>query len=239
MNRELLERGLNDLEIDFSEEQLDQFAEYSELLKEWNKKINLTAITDDDGIAVKHFLDCALPLRYVDFKEGAKIADIGTGAGFPGLPIKILRQDMSLTLLDSLNKRINFLNEVKRELGLRQVECIHARAEELSLDRAYRDKYDYVVSRAVAGMGMLCEYCLPYVKPGGYFVALKADNSEAEIEEAKPMIGNLGGTVEEIIKAPLPRTDIVRTLAVIKKLSPTPKAFPRSQKKIKQANKKI
>lgn len=233
MNTELFKKGLNKLNIEITPEQIKQFEEYSQLLKEWNEKINLTAITDDDGIAVKHFLDSVLPLSAVDFGVSAKIADVGTGAGFPGIPLKILRPDLELTLIDSLNKRINFLNTVTEELGLSDTRCIHARAEELSRNKVYRESFDIVVSRAVANMTVLCEYCLPYVKVGGMFAALKARDADEEITAAKAMIGNLGGKIENTYSVALPETDIVRTIAVIRKIKPTPSAFPRTAKKIK------
>lgn len=236
MNKELFISGLNELNIEPTEEQICKFSKYSDLLKEWNENINLTTITDDDGIAIKHFLDCVLPLSYIDLEDSANIADIGTGAGFPGLPIKIMREDISLTLVDSLNKRVKFLSTVSESLNLRDVECIHARAEELSRNQKYREKFDYVFSRAVANLTTLSEYCLPYVTIGGYFVALKSNDVEHEISESKSMIGTLGGVIEDVVKAPLPKSDIIRSLIIIKKVKITPKSFPRNAKKIKQQN---
>ena len=237
MNRELFLNGLKKLNIEITDIQTEQFEKYSDLLKEWNEKINLTAITDDDGISIKHFLDCILLLKYIDIPENASVADIGTGAGFPGLPVKIMRSDVSLCLVDSLNKRINFLNEVKTQLGLDDVQCIHSRAEELARKREYREKFDFVLSRAVANLTVLCEYCLPFLRVGGIFVALKSSEIKEETEEALSMIGNLGGKVKEIISAPLPESDITRSLVVIEKVRETPKSFPRSSKRIKQSRK--
>lgn len=237
MNRELFLNGLKKLNIEITDIQTEQFEKYSDLLKEWNEKINLTAITDDDGISIKHFLDCILLLKYIDINENASVADIGTGAGFPGLPVKIMRSDVSLCLVDSLNKRINFLNEVKTQLGLDDVQCIHSRAEELARKREYREKFDFVLSRAVANMTVLCEYCLPFLRIGGTFVALKSSEIKEETDEALSMIGNLGGKVKEIISAPLPESDITRSLVVIEKVRETPKSFPRSSKRIKQSRK--
>lgn len=237
MNRELFLNGLKKLNIEITGIQTEQFEKYSDLLKEWNEKINLTAITDDDGISIKHFLDCILLLKYIDITENASVADIGTGAGFPGLPVKIMRSDVSLCLVDSLNKRINFLNEVKTQLGLDDVQCIHSRAEELARKREYREKFDFVLSRAVANMTVLCEYCLPFLRIGGTFVALKSSEIKEETDEALSMIGNLGGKVKEIISAPLPESDITRSLVVIEKVRETPKSFPRSSKRIKQSRK--
>lgn len=239
MNKELFTAGLSALSASVSDKQTEQFLKYSEMLVEWNEKMNLTAITDPDGIAVKHFLDSILPLYMFEIKEGASVADIGTGAGFPGLPIKIMRPDIKMTLVDSLNKRISFLKETVIAAGIDDVECIHARAEELGKNEEYREGFDAVVSRAVANMTVLCEYCLPFVKVGGVFLALKAEDSAEEIEVAKPMIKRLGGKLEGVISAPLPMSDITRTLAVVRKVEETPVKYPRRADKIKKsANKK-
>ena len=228
---------LNKKGIQLSKHQLDQFEKYYELLVEWNEKMNLTAVTDPDGIAVKHFLDSILPLYHINFDNISSIADIGTGAGFPGIPLKIMMPDKNVTLIDSLNKRINFLKAVCEETGLNGVECIHGRAEEMGKNKDYREKYDAVVSRAVANMTVLCEYCLPFVKVGGMFVALKAENADEELEAAKPMIGTLGGKVEEVIEAPLPMSNITRKLIVVRKVKETPPKFPRRADKIKKDRK--
>lgn len=233
MNEALLRQGVSTLGGELSKTQWNQFAMYSALLKEWNEKMNLTAITDDDGIAVKHFLDSLLPLFHLDVKKGAKMADIGTGAGFPGLPMKILRPDLEVTLVDSLKKRITFLEEVCRQLGLTGVTCIHGRAEELGREGNHREKYDIVTSRAVANLRVLGEYCLPLVKKDGIFLALKAEGVEGELDEARPMLGTLGGDSPQVIGAPLPESDMVRKLIVIRKVRPTPPAFPRRANKIK------
>ena len=233
MNRELFEKGLSALGLKADGETIGKFARYSEMLKEYNERINLTAITDDDVIAVKHFLDSLLPLKYIDINGSA--ADIGTGAGFPGIPIKLARPDIKLTLIDSLNKRVNFLKAVSNELGLK-AECVHGRAEELAR-KEFREKFDFALSRAVANMTALSEYCLPFVKVGGKFIALKSKDADDEIEAARPAIGTLGGRISEIITAPLPESDIVRKIVVIEKIKPTPKAFPRSAKKINRAGK--
>ncbi len=229
MNREIFTKGLSALGLKADTETISKFARYSEILKEYNEKVNLTAITDDDGIAVKHFLDSLLPLKYIEVRGSA--ADIGTGAGFPGIPIKLMRPDIKLTLIDSLNKRVNFLKAVSDELDL-GAECVHGRAEELAR-KEYREKFDLALSRAVANMTALSEYCLPFVKVGGKFIALKSKDADAEIESARPAIGTLGGRISEIITAPLPESDIVRKIVVVEKIKPTPKAFPRSAKKIK------
>ncbi len=238
MNEKLLLDGIAALSGEISNNQVQQFKTYSRLLVEWNEKINLTAVTDPDGISVKHFLDSVLPIYHIDFSKFNTIADIGTGAGFPGLPIKIMCPDIDLTLIDSLNKRINFLNAVTESLELDGVKCIHGRAEELGHQDTLREQFDAVVSRAVANMTVLCEYCLPFVKVGGRFIALKSENAEEELTAAKPMIGTLGGEVEMVIDAPLPMTDIMRKLIVIKKTKETDKKFPRRADKIKKANNK-
>lgn len=233
MNETLFIEGVSAMGGTLSETQLSQFAAYSALLKEWNQKMNLTAITDDDGISVKHFLDSILPLYHLDIPQGVMVADIGTGAGFPGIPLKILRPDWNLTLVDSLNKRITFLETVVKELGLGGVTCIHGRAEELGRDNKYREKFDLVTSRAVANLRVLGEYCLPLVKTGGQFLALKAEGVDEELADAKPMLGSLGGGKSQVIAAPLPESAMVRKLVVIPKEKPTPPQFPRRANKIK------
>lgn len=234
MNQPLFTQGLEELNLTANGTQLSQFSSYSSFLKEWNEKMNLTAIVDDDGIAVKHFLDSILPLAHLPLPLNIKVADIGTGAGFPGIPLKIMRPDFQITLVDSLQKRITFLETVCKELALDHVTCIHGRAEELGKDRAYREQFDVLFSRAVANMKVLSEYCMPFVKVGGLFVALKAEDSETELQEAKAMIGSLGGKVEQVLAVPLPQSDITRKLMVIRKVSPTPPQFPRRANKIKK-----
>ena len=233
MNRKIFCDGIKEFGFDIKEEKINKFDIYSHLLKEWNEKMNLTAITDDDGISIKHFLDCCVAVYLCDKKDNSKIIDIGTGAGFPGIPIKILREDLKVTLVDSLNKRINFLNEVIDKTDLKDVETIHSRAEDLGKNKNYREKYDYVISRAVAPLKILAEYDLPFLKVGGYFIALKAENIDEELADAKSMIGNLGGKTEEIKKVKIPFSDITRSIVIIKKEKSTPSAFPRTAKKIK------
>ncbi len=233
MNETLLIEGVSALGGTLTETQLSRFATYSALLKEWNQKMNLTAITDDDGISVKHFLDSILPLYHTEIPQNASVADIGTGAGFPGIPLKILRPDLKVTLVDSLNKRITFLETVVEELGLENVTCIHGRAEELGKDNKFREKFDMVTSRAVANLRVLGEYCLPLVKVGGQFLALKAEGVDEELADAKPMLGTLGGGKAQVISAPLPGSDMTRKLVVIPKEKPTPSQFPRRANKIK------
>ena len=234
MNEKIFRDGMTELGTEVTEKQVQDFHKYSALLKEWNEKMNLTAVTDDDGIAVKHFLDSILPLYCVDFKDVKSIIDVGTGAGFPGLPIEILRPDIKITLFDSLNKRINFLNAVKKELELSNVTCVHGRAEEFGKKEGYREEYDMAVSRAVANMTVLCEYCLPFVKVGGMFLALKAEGAEEEISEAKAMIETLGGKIEDVISIKLPQSDITRCIAAVRKVKKTPEKYPRRADKIKK-----
>lgn len=238
MNVQIFKEGILSLGGEVTDRQMEQFMNYSALLVQWNEKMNLTALTDDDSIAVKHFLDSILPIYYIDFKECRNIADIGTGAGFPGVPIKIMMPDKELYLIDSLNKRINFLSELTKALSLEKVTCIHGRAEELGHKEDFRECFDAVVSRAVANMTALCEYCLPFVRVGGMFVALKAESAEEELADAKAMIGTLGGEVEAVIDAPLPMSDITRKLIVVRKVRSTDKKFPRRADKIKKAIKK-
>lgn len=233
MNKELFTEGLKILGGTVSEEQLDMLEIYSEMLKERNKVMNLTAITDDDGISIKHFLDSILPLYGISVPKGAHLADVGTGAGFPGIPIKIMRPDISVTLIDSLQKRIGFLNDVRSRLKLSDIECIHGRAEDLGRDKKYRECFDIVASRAVANLKVLCEYCLPFVNIGGRFVALKSENCAEELEEARAMIGSIGGKIEDVLSIPLPKSDITRRLIVIRKIKNTPPQFPRRPNKIK------
>ena len=211
---------------EISEEKLNTFEIYSYLLVEWNEKMNLTAITDPEGISVRHFADSVSPLFHHDFKENAKIIDVGTGAGFPGVPIKILRPDLDITLMDSLNKRINFLKEVREKTGISKTECIHGRAEEFSRKAEYREKYDIGVSRAVANLRVLSEYVIPFIKKGGYFIAMKAMDIEEEVNDAKDKIKDLGGEIQEIKTIEIPNSDVLRKLVIIEKVNKTDKKYP-------------
>lgn len=217
---------------EISEEKIRNFEVYSSLLTEWNEKMNLTAVTDPKGISVRHFADCLSPLFNFDFPLNSRVIDIGTGAGFPGLPIKILRPDLKITLVDSLNKRINFLKEVVSEIGLDDVECIHARAEELSKNKEYREKFDIGVSRAVSKLNVLSEYVLPFIKIGGFFIAMKAFEIEEEVEEAKQIIKELGGKIKEIKEVEIPNSDVLRKIVIIEKVKKTDNKYPR--RKIKK-----
>lgn len=211
---------------------LEKFDLYAELLVEWNQKINLTAITNPNEIVVKHFIDSLLLLDAVSVKQNASIIDVGTGAGFPSVPCKIVRDDLKLTLLDSLNKRIHFLQTLSERLGI-QINCVHSRAEDAGKNMIYREQYDYTTARAVARLRELSEYCLPFVKVGGCFVALKGYEIEEELEEAKPAIKQLGGQIQEVRKYRLPMEN-KRAIVIIEKISQTPTRFPRISAKIKK-----
>lgn len=213
--------------LELSEQQINQFNSYYELLIEWNKVMNLTAITEPQEVAVKHIIDSIAAYDEKLFVKGTSVIDVGTGAGFPGLPLKIFFPAIKLTLMDSLNKRVKFLQTVVDELGLTEVACVHARAEEGARNKAYREQFDIAVSRAVARLPVLCEYCLPFVKRGGYFLALKGREYQDEIKEAAKAIKVMGGSkvTERLVK--LPALDDVRAIITIKKDMPTPKAYPR------------
>ena len=218
-----LVEGLKHFGFDTTEKQQNQFEKYAELLLSWNEKMNLTAITEIKEIAEKHFADsvsCA-PL----IKNGSEVIDVGSGAGFPGLPVKIVREDIKITLLDSLNKRLNFLEEVIKELGLSNIKTVHARAEDGARDKSHREKYDVVLSRAVAPLPGLCEYCLPYVKKGGVMIALKGREAENEAGQAEKAIKVLGGELLEIKDAFY--KDMEHKIIVIKKTANTPSQYPR------------
>lgn len=230
MISEILEKWCSENSIPISEKQKSHFQKYAKLLVEWNEKINLTAITQDNEIAVKHFIDSISLLKYADIKKSASVIDIGTGAGFPGIPIKIIRSDINLTLLDSLNKRLIFLDEVCKQLDV-NANLIHSRAEEGSLKPELREKYDIAVSRAVANLPSLCEYCMPYVKVGGIFVSMKGSDGENELENAQNAIRLLGGRTEKIEHLTLP-DDSSRTIITVRKITSTPSKYPRRSTKI-------
>ena len=234
MDRDIFLKGLEEVGYNITEEKTDKFDLYSKLLVEWNEKMNLTAVTDPEGISVKHFLDSIVPVFNFELKENSKVIDVGTGAGFPGVPIKIIRDDLDFTFMDSLNKRINFLKEVSDNINFEKVEFVHARAEEAGQNKNYREKYDYAVSRAVANLKVLCEYCLPFVKVGGIFAAFKQYDVEEELNDAKAMIGSLGGKIKEIKEVKIPQSDIVRKIILIEKVKNTPSQFPRRANKIKK-----
>jgi len=213
--------------IEINEFQMNQFRIYYQMLIEWNENVNLTAITEYDEVLVKHFLDSIALCAYTDLSKKKKIIDIGTGAGFPGIPLKIIFPELQVTLLDSLNKRVLFLNTVIEKLRLDNMETVHVRAEDLARDKNYREKYDFSVSRAVANLSTLNELCLPFVKEKGYFVSYKSEKADMEIENAKRSIKLLGGIMEHKYEYILPETDINRTLIFIKKTKKCPALYPR------------
>lgn len=217
-------------DISVNETQLNAFGLYADLLVEWNEKINLTAITDHEGIEEKHFLDSCFPLKLFDIPSNAAVIDVGTGAGFPGIPYKIMRPDINLTLLDSLQKRIGFLTAVLEAVSL-PAEAIHGRAEDMGKLSNMREQYDIATARAVARLSVLSEYCLPFVKVGGHFIALKGGDCSDEIDSSLNAIGTLGGKLEMAVEYQLPSGDR-RTLVVIKKIKPTLAAYPRPKGKM-------
>lgn len=222
-----LEEGFKQLNISYNCEIENKFVKYRDLLKKWNKKINITAIKDDEEIYVKHFLDSVLLLNESTIKEKKTIIDVGTGGGFPGYPLKIVNDNYELTLLDSLRKRIDFLAEVKNELKFQNIELIHGRAEDLGQNKNYRETFDICVSRAVAPMNVLCEYCLPFVKVDGYFAAYKSYDISREMLDSENAIKKLGGKIKEVKEIYLPGTDILRKIVIIEKCHPTNKKYPR------------
>lgn len=202
-----------------------QFEDYMNLLLDWNEKINLTAITEEDEIILKHFVDSLTILKYI--KKGESIVDIGTGAGFPGIPVKIAREDTKVTLVDSLNKRIIFLKEVIEKLHLEKIETLHYRAEEFGKNKKYRESFDVATSRAVANLSTLVEYLLPLVKVGGICICMKGSEIKEELENAKKAIQILGGKIEHHEEFTLPETNIKRNIIIIRKISSTPNKYPR------------
>ncbi len=227
----LFEKGLEELSISLSQEQKRQFVTYYEYLIEKNKVMNLTAITEYEEVIVKHFLDSLSIVKAGCFEQnalnGKSVIDIGTGAGFPGIPLKIAFPQLKITLLDSLNKRVNFLNEVIEMLGLSKVEAVHGRAEDYAKQKEYRECFDFCVSRAVANLSTLSEYCIPFVKEGGCFISYKSGRIDEELSQAGNAVKILGGKVLDVVKFPLMGTDMDRSFVIIKKTRPTAKKYPR------------
>lgn len=218
--------------LNITKDMYDKFNKYSDLLVEWNKNINLTSIVDDRGISVKHFLDSLMIFKYVDIKENSAVIDVGTGAGFPGIPMKIYREDLSVTLLDSLNKRINFLQNVSHETNL-DFKFVHSRAEDAGKSEEYREKYDIAIARAVANMQVLCEYTLPLIKIGGKFIAMKGPNEN--LHDADNAVKILGGVISDIYEYEIEGEK--RVIATVNKISHTPPKYPRNSAQI--AKKKL
>lgn len=226
-NLEKFKSGLNKLEIDLSEQQIQQFLDYYEMLIEKNKVMNLTAITEFEDVVEKHFLDSLSLVQQVDLQQELQVLDLGTGAGFPGIPLKIAFPKLNIVLMDSLNKRINFLNEVIEALKLENIEAVHGRAEEMARKPEYREKFDLCVSRAVANLASLSEYCLPFVTQGGAFISYKSGEIEEEVTQSKKAVFLLGGKIESVKKFRLVETDAERSFVQIRKVKKTPKTYPR------------
>lgn len=236
-NLEKFKKGLDDLQIHLDEKQMGQFLTYYELLVETNKVMNLTAITEFDEVIEKHFLDSLSLCRVKDLRslenqlEAYRILDLGTGAGFPGIPLKIAFPDLEITLLDSLQKRVGFLQEVIDQLGLNQINAIHGRAEDFAksgeLENTLREKYDLCVSRAVANLAVLSEYCIPYVKVGGKFISYKSEKTKEECKDAEHAVSLLGGKIADTVSFELPDSSIYRTFVVIDKVEQTLLQYPR------------
>ena len=230
----LLDQGCADLGIELSDQQKEQFFKYYEMLIEKNKVMNLTAITELSDVITKHFVDSLLLVLAapelglkLDGSAEYSCIDVGTGAGFPVIPLKIAFPGLKVTLLDSLNKRVGFLNEVIEALGLTDITAVHGRAEDYGRDAKYREQYDICVSRAVANMSTLSEYCIPFVKKGGYFIPYKSGKADEEIAQARSAVKKLGGEMKDIIVKILPEADVERTFVPVKKMAITAKKYPR------------
>lgn len=214
-----------EISIEFSNIQIERFYKYMNLLIEWNEKINLTAITEPKEIIIKHFIDSLTVLK--DIKGKNTLVDVGTGAGFPGIPLKIMDEEIKITLLDSLNKRINFLNEVINQLDLKNIETIHSRVEDAGKNKKYRERFDIATARAVANLATLSEYMLPLVKVGGKSICMKGSEVSEELQNSKKAISILGGEIENIDNFQLPKSDMMRNIVIIKKVKNTPNKYPR------------
>ena len=224
----IFKRNLESINVELSDKQIEQLDKYYEILVEWNSFMNLTGITEYEEVMLKHYLDSLVLRLPIDGSNlNIKLIDVGTGAGFPGLPLKIFCPELKLTLLDSLNKRVKFLQLVVDELGLKDVEVIHARSEEAARNKKYREKFDLATARAVARLPIICEYCLPFVKQGGTFIALKGRQYEEEIQEAQKAFSVLGGKLVKSMPVKLPELEDKRAVVYIKKEKATPKVYPR------------
>lgn len=223
----ILEDGCQAFGVTLTDKQIEQFEKYYELLVEWNKVMNLTGITEFDEVMQKHFVDSAAAAKYVEMEKVNSLIDVGTGAGFPGIPLKIVYPHIQVTFLDSLNKRIKFLEEVVDNLGLTGIETVHGRAEDAAKKAEYREQFDLSVSRAVANLASLTEYCLPFVKVGGKFVSYKSVSVDEEITQSKKAVYVLGGEIGKVEKFNLPESDMERALVIVEKKRSTPKKYPR------------
>lgn len=224
---QIFQNKLNELGITLTDKQLQQFDKFYELLVEWNKVMNLTGITEYEEVNEKHFVDSLSIVKAIDMESVESVIDVGTGAGFPGIPLKIAFPHLKVVLLDSLNKRINFLNEVIAELGLTDIKTIHGRAEDYAKQTEYREKFDLCVSRAVANLSTLSEYCLPYVSADGLFIPYKSGEIDEELEKSKKAVKILGGKIENVVKFQLPGTEIGRSFVKVRKIASTNKKYPR------------
>ena len=226
---EIFEKDLKQLHLELSKKQILQFISYYELLIDWNSRMNLTAITEFEDVLKKHFIDSLSLISAVSdlAQKQYDLIDVGTGAGFPGIPLKIAFPNLKITLLDSLNKRIQFLNEVICKLELQDIEAVHGRAEDFAKPDQFRERFDLCVSRAVANLATLSEYCIPFVKPGGFFISYKSEKVNVELEEAKKAISVLGGSFQKNIEFLLPHSDITRNFIVTQKKNKTPLKYPR------------
>lgn len=223
--KERLKETAKLINIELNNNQIEKFYQYKELVLDWNTKINLTAIKEDEEFLIKHFIDSLTIMKYIS-SEDEKIIDIGTGAGFPGIPVKIMKEN-EVVLFDSLNKRLKVLDVIIQDLKLKNVKTLHGRAEETFKNKEYREKYDIATSRAVANLNVLVEYMLPAVKMGGKCICMKAGNIEEELDEARKAIHLLGGKIEKVEKIILPNTQIERCIIIIRKVANTPKQYPR------------
>ena len=226
-NEDILRQGIKDFGIEVNDQMISDLKIYREILVDWNQKMNLTGIEEEKEVFIKHFLDSISAVSNGYIKDGISLIDVGTGAGFPGLPLKICLQNIKLTLLDSLNKRINFLQEVSNTVNLKDIEFIHGRAEDFGKNEDYREKYDVATARAVAGLPILMEFCVPFVKVGGYFVCLKGPNANLELEESKVAMDVLGVEFVEKIDIELPNEELKHNILVFKKIKNTPQKYPR------------
>lgn len=226
-SKDILRQGLKEIGLDADDKMINKFLKFKDLLIEWNRKMNLTGITEENQIMIKHFLDSLTCLTTGVIGNDMKIIDVGTGAGFPGIPLKVYHDNLDITLLDSLKKRVRYLEVVCQELGLGGVSVLHGRAEDYGNKEGYRERYDLAVARAVAELSVLCEYCLPFVKVNGYFIAQKGPRAYEEVSKSKKAVDVLGGKIIDTIEVKLPFTDIEHTLVIIKKIRLTPKKYPR------------
>ena len=224
---EMLINGANQLNINLTTSSAEAMLKFMDFMLEWNEKINLTTITQHDEVIIKHFLDSLTVLATGEIRQNAKVIDIGTGAGFPAIPLRLARPDMKLTMLDSLGKRVNFLKDACKLTDIGNAECLHGRAEDYAQNPDYREAFDVATARSVASLNVLCEYCLPYVKVGGVFMAMKGVEIGEELKVAERAIALLGGRVKEVKNCPLPFSDITHSIVMIEKIKKCPTNFPR------------